>query len=194
MSETKFTPPEAQINDGDKQILDELNSQKTIDFIIKIAHSINHQISKADADDVSQEVILKANQAIKNGKFKHEEKLNAWIYTITRNLIFSNLQKQSVKRRKGLVDEIPEGVEPQDTQPNSREILELKLKNQKLQKLLNELKPDHRAVLELHLQGYSQKEIGEKLGMPPSTAGTRTYYAKKHLFEILEREKQEEDK
>lgn len=185
MPESFSSPPEFNSN-RKEETLAKLNSAETRVYILKITHTIKSGISNADADDIAQDVMFKANEAIEKGQFRYETDLKPWLYKIIRNLIISSARSESRKRKRGLVDEIPTGFEAQDQKPDSREMLELKLKDKKIQELLNQLGPTHKLVIQLYLQGYTQKEIGLQLGVAQGTAGRLTHDAKKRIFELLE--------
>jgi RNA polymerase sigma-70 factor, ECF subfamily len=55
-----------------------------------------------------------------------------------------------------------------------------------LQKAVDALSPDHRAVVELAFaEDYSYQEIATALACPVNTVKTRMFYARKHLAELL---------
>jgi RNA polymerase sigma factor (sigma-70 family) len=55
-----------------------------------------------------------------------------------------------------------------------------------LQRAVESLSPDHRAVVELAFaEDYSYQEISIALDCPVNTVKTRMFYARKHLAELL---------
>ncbi|MBI2038103.1 MAG: RNA polymerase sigma factor [Candidatus Magasanikbacteria bacterium] len=192
MPEITFTPPEAQLNNKKEATLAELNSDKTRNYIISIAKNINNKISNADAEEVAQNAMLKANQEIEKGQFKYQSNLKTWLYTIVERLIIGILRHDTMKRRKGFVDAAPEYQETKDEEPiaeqklieqEALDIREEEIKN--LKSDIAKLPPLYRAVMELVTQGKRPVDIAKELNIPYPTARTRIKKAKEIIDEIL---------
>ncbi|OGH91159.1 MAG: hypothetical protein A2534_04220 [Candidatus Magasanikbacteria bacterium RIFOXYD2_FULL_39_9] len=190
MSETKFTPPEAQAKPKTEKedLLKRLLSPEIKKLILSIAYK--YSVKPSDAEDVVQTVLFNAYRAISEGRFDEKDaKLTSWLHTITKNECINLFRKENRLSKNDLT-----AVEFDDNRveghlPTSVDHIENKEKDEALQGLLRKLKPKQQAVMELYLQGYSQKEIGEKLDMPTNTVGVQTHYAKKRMLELLEEEK-----
>jgi len=142
------------------------------------------------ARDTAQEVFLKVYQEISH--FKGGSKFKTWLYRIAMNAAID-----AVRRRKRQVsldatdasedDEQAPVIIP-DSGPGPREDAageEMK----KLMKLaLEQLSPEHRAVLVLReWEDLSYEEIAETLQIEIGTVMSRIFYARKKMGEALQR-------
>jgi RNA polymerase sigma-70 factor (ECF subfamily) len=142
-----------------------------------------------DALDVVQDAFLSAYQALDS--FKGDSLFFTWLYRIAVNTAISLRRKHRVVvsmdggREDGAV------VEPVDTSEFSRpgQALEQAEQEQRIQKALNQLSPEHRAVLVLKdMEGQKYETMAEILGVPVGTIRSRLHRARLELREILERE------
>ena len=141
-----------------------------------------------DASDVVQEAFLNAYQSLHS--FKGDSEFYTWLYRIAFN------SSVSLKRKKKVVLSIdggrPDGellIDPADESafagPNER--LERSEDEARLQRGLDRLSEDHRAVLVLKdLQGQKYEEIAEVLGVPIGTIRSRLHRARLELRDVLE--------
>lgn len=195
MSETKFIPPEAQTSKetNKKELIRQLLLPEMKKIILGIIYKF--KLGTAEAEDISQQVLLKAYKAIEEGKFEEKEaKLKSWVYRITQNECITFFRKAQMMSKNGMTSTEVKDYMAVSNLPTGEEALEIKTRNEKLQSLLSYLTPKERKVMDLYLQGYSQEEIGEKLGINKSTAATTVFRAKKIMLGLLEEEKQKEDK
>ena len=86
----------------------------------------------------------------------------------------------------------PEPVDPEEfarvANPgdSAEEIVTKQDRSERMKSAMDELTPDHRAVLELTFyQGMSYQEIADVMDCPVNTVKTRMYYAKEKLKEAL---------
>jgi RNA polymerase sigma-70 factor (ECF subfamily) len=104
-----------------------------------------------------------------------------------RTFVFTLARRAAVdlwrRRRNGLERPVdPEHEGPADDDAFDAALLALDVRD-----ALDELKPKHREVLELHYRGdLTQRQIGERLGVPVGTVKTRTYHALRALKTKLE--------
>lgn len=184
MSETKFSPPEAQLDAKNKEALEKLNSNETIHYITSIAREINRNISPEDVEEVIQNVMLKANQALKQGKFRHEADLNTWIYRITHNFIISTLRTETRNRKNGLVDKIPQNIEASSTDPSPKDSAQ---QSEIIEKIMKELPEKQQEFLKLLLQGFTHQEIGERLGISRQGSASKLHHLKNKYGDAIKR-------
>ncbi len=149
----------------------------------------NMTSNKEDAEDLLQDVFLKAYKALP--KFKAQSSFYTWIYRIGVNTAITYVKKR--KRKQGLsLDHLDLGLErdPALVQMASQETpdrnLGLKELQIKLNKALQTLSEKHRTVVVLHdIQGLPHHEIGKILGVSSGTVRSRLYYARQQLQSIL---------
>lgn len=186
MSETKFSPIEASTNQEAKKadLIKRLLSPEIKKFIIGEIYKF--KVKTKNIEDISQNVLFNAHRAISEERFdERDAKLTTWLYKIIRNECINFFRKDKNAEKNGLTDiEFNEGRFSGDLL-TAEDYVKNREKDKKIQNLLNRLNPKHKQVMELYIQGYTQEEIGEKLGIPANTVGTRTHHAKKRLFELM---------
>lgn len=145
-----------------------------------------------DARDVVQEAFLNAYQSLDT--FKGDSLFFTWLYRIAFNAAISYKRKRkAVLSLNGL----PEGQGPSEPMDPS-EInqpgfaLEQVEEERRLQRALDRLSPQHRAVLVLkEIEGQKYEEIAEVLEVPVGTVRSRLHRARLELRDILEKEEKE---
>ena len=135
-------------------------------------------------DDVIQEVYIRTYKALVKNKLKDYSKLRSYLYTIAKNeslRINEKLQKEVIKRNKFI-----QGFRQNLTMLNNKEIIDFKKfqlnvidakdREEKKEQILQVLKtlPKHYSnVVELKLEGATNKEIMEKLDIKEGTIKSR---------------------
>jgi len=136
--------------------------------------------SLADAEDVLQETFLKIwNNFSQYDKTKG--KLFTWIVNIARNLAIDFTRSKGFKnQQKNLdVDKIVSFID-------SRRSTSFNPDQVGLKKLLDNLKPEQREILDLvYFNGYTQAEVAEELNIPLGTVKTRIRMALIQLRSIV---------
>lgn len=119
----------------------------------------------------------------RGGSFKGESKLSTWIFAIA----YRKAMRALLRHDEPVEDAEAENRESGEASPEddygSSKVHGL------LRKAMEELSPDHRAVVDLtyfHELGY--REIAEILGCPVDTVKTRMFYARRHLRRCIEGE------
>ena len=132
------------------------------------------------AEDVLQEAFLKIwNNFSQYDKTKG--KLFTWIVNIARNLAIDFTRSKSFKnQQKNLdVDKIVSFIDSRRSTSFNPEQVGLK-------KLLDNLKPEQREILDLvYFNGYTQAEVAEELNIPLGTVKTRIRMALIQLRSIV---------
>ena len=129
------------------------------------------------AEDILQDAFLKIHQNI--GKLKDENRLRAWLYQITRNTIIDYYRNREV------ATELPESLEDIAETPDPDSDVGCELVPC-VKTLMGRLPDRYRQSLILtELQGLSQKEMGEKLGLSVSGAKSRAQRARQKLKDTL---------
>ena len=145
--------------DGDSQAFALLYEEFFTPVFRYIFSKINN---RDDAEDLTQNVFLRAFGAIKNFEDQQKSPL-AYFFTIARNLIIDFWRK---KRGTEIEGEEKENVLLNlPTKNGPRENFQKKEKSEFVEKILEKLKPEYREILELKfLQDFSTAEIAEKTG------------------------------
>jgi RNA polymerase sigma-70 factor (ECF subfamily) len=159
-------------------------------FRPKILRYLTRVVGEADAEDLTQEVLIKVSDALPD--FRGESQLSTWIYRIATNAALDRLRSPSYKRviqdcsvsdvaeiddRKALTGEKTPLVEPQ---------IFRKEMNECVQGYIQKLPENYRVVLVLsEFEGLKDNEIAEALEISLSTAKIRLHRAKERLKEEL---------
>jgi len=154
---------------------------KLLNYILKISN-----ISREDAEDILQEVFIKAYQNLND--FDLNFKFSNWIYSIAHNATISAFRKKNVR---------PQTVSWEDKDLNNILKSTLDVENTSLQKLtykqilkiINQLPLKYKDVLILKfVEGKDYREISDILHKPMGTTATLINRAKKSLKQELEKE------
>jgi RNA polymerase sigma-70 factor (ECF subfamily) len=141
--------------------------------------------SEEDALDIVQETFTRAYQHL--DRFKGEAAFYTWIYRIAYNLCVDQ------QRRSGQHPEVPIPIDersdeaplplpdgPPDDQPFDR-LRDTEI-GERLRSAMQELTPDHQAVILLReVEGLSYAEISQVLECPKGTVMSRLHYARRRL-------------
>ncbi len=141
-----------------------------------------------DAEDMTQEAFLKAYSSLDS--FRGDSKFSVWLYRIVSNVCLDHLRRKSRRPAVSLSMEDEAGEDAQldlpDTSQSPEELLEKKLTREAVQRGLAQLPEDARQILLLReIQGLSDEEIGETLGLEAGTVKSRIFRARKKLCAFL---------
>ena len=150
--------------------------------------------NEADAWDISQDVFVKAWQALP--KFEAKARFSTWLYRIAHNAVYDWSRKRRIESVGELNDEIFERdrIDPAaTTTPSASEAPDAALGHGelriKIEKALAKLSPDHREVVILKdVQGLAYKEIAEVMECTLGTVMSRLFYARQKLQTLLKDE------
>jgi RNA polymerase sigma-70 factor (ECF subfamily) len=169
---------------GEESVLDQRDFAKSIEeYIPRLYRSIMSMVrNSADAEDIIQDTVMRAYANI--GRYDSERPFYPWLLTIGRNLARNHLVKRN---RRESDSELPIDIpEISASDPEAALIRDEQVRQ--LHAALEELKPEHREILELqHFQDCSYQEISEILDIPKGTVMSRLYYARKQLQTALEK-------
>jgi RNA polymerase sigma-70 factor (ECF subfamily) len=136
------------------------------------------------AKDALQETMINIHRAAKT--FRGEAKLATWINRITVNVCLEILRKNK-KHSKRTGDDISDYLTLEDPVPKDpfRETHRSEIRG-RVQAALNRLTENHRIVVEMHdLQGFTIREIAEKVGVAEGTIKSRLFYGREELKKQL---------
>jgi RNA polymerase sigma-70 factor (ECF subfamily) len=158
--------------------------------------------TREDAEDVVQETFVKAFLSLKT--FKGQSSFYTWLYRIAYNMSIDVKRRLNRRggnhvefREAGAVGTSGSGIEdggfgptpvPDDAQTieGPSEALYRKETGSRIRAVLNELSPEHRAVVVLReVDGLNYEEISEATGVPKGTVMSRLHYARKALQKAL---------
>lgn len=129
------------------------------------------------AQDIVQDALVRAWQ---HRAVLHEERgsVRGWLLTVVRNLAIDRARARQARPPEDgeCTDQLPVVQDHSDRVATSVTILAA----------LDQLSEDHRAVvLELYFRDRSVLEAAERLGVPPGTVKSRSYYALRQLRSLL---------
>ena len=132
------------------------------------------------AEDVVQETLLRAWR--NPDTLRGDRPVRPWLWTVARHLVVDQW-----RARQARPTEVPgETLESDSAGSVSDGVDELML-SWEVASALDQLTPDHRAVLvETYYSGKSVAEAAKTLGVPAGTVKSRTYYALRALRLVLQ--------
>ncbi len=136
------------------------------------------------ADDLSQEIFIKAFYAL--GKFKFKSGFGTWLYRIAVNHIKDHLRKQK-KERHISFDDVHQESKLSELEADRREdAREKERRIRLLHQALQSLPQKQRIILTLRdIQGHSYEEVASILNLSPGTVDSRLHRARKMLREKI---------
>ena len=146
--------------------------------VFNLAYSLTH--NRETADDLTQEVFLKAYMSLSSFKFKSG--FGTWLYRITVNHAHDFLRKEKKVKTVPFLDERKN--EQTETDPLDRRVqADIARERQLLvRRTLRSLPEKHRTILTLRdIQGISYEEIAKILRIAPGTVDSRLHRARKLL-------------
>ena len=129
-------------------------------------------------DEVLDDTMLVAWR--KAHTFDATAQVSTWLFAIAYRQALKALRRADWS----MPDPADEAAAPRDAEPD-HELAQRQLRA-RLDDVLAQLSPEHRAVIELtYFQGYSCKEIAEITGCPVATVKTRMFYARRRMKALL---------
>lgn len=156
----------------------------------RVRSTLYQLCGSASLDDLVQEVFLKAWKGLP--KLKTAKYFSTWLYRISWNVATDRRRKLAKdKDRTSSIERVweKEWNEPKLTSNGSTPDL-MQLHYQDLvQRGLNNLSFEHRAVLVLHdLEDLPQKQVAEILNVPVGTVKSRLFHARNSFKKFLEQQ------
>ncbi|HEY9259512.1 RNA polymerase sigma factor [Chitinophaga sp.] len=153
--------------------------------LIATHKGIIHKISKMymdaedDQQDLTQEIIYQLWKSFDS--FQQQSRFSTWMYRVALNtaLVFFKRGKKKV----ALTDIMPEQIAMEE---NVTATKELQLAH--FYKAVQKLERLEKALVFLHLENYSHKEIGDNLGISEGNARTKLSRAKDKLKELIKQQ------
>jgi RNA polymerase sigma-70 factor (ECF subfamily) len=143
----------------------------------------------AEAEDLTQETLLRAHGKISS--VRDPDRLVAWLYRIATNVAYDRFRQASYRNRPLSLDadeasSQPVAPLPVDTGPRLDKVMEQREMSACVREYIAELPDTYRAVILLHdVQGLTNPEIAEMLGVSLATVKIRLHRARNKLREAL---------
>lgn len=134
-----------------------------------------------NAEDLKQEVYLKVLSNIKGIRdFRSDTEFFGWIHSVARNIYLNSLRKSVLERKSVGEDELFELFQTERTGSESQ------YHEPALKGLLDKLDPEEGKILELSTQGYTPRQIADKLGISLRTAYRLVSQVQKGILEEVD--------
>lgn len=129
-----------------------------------------------DVQDVLQDVFAKIHAGL--GSLREGEKLEAWLFQVARHALLDHFRRRSGKRRAaGLPKELSEEIPAADVSAEVASCLE------PMMSLIPEA--DREALRLTDVEGVSQKDLAERLGLSLTGARSRVQRARARLKDAV---------
>ena len=131
--------------------------------------------------DLAEELVQDALLAIWRALPKYRGDANPKTYAarIAHNICISHVRKASKRRTEALDDQVP------DAQPGPDTLADKAIQREKLLNAVRQLPLSQRQIVTLHLEGFSNVEIAETLGLTANNVGVRLTRARSELKTLL---------
>ena len=153
--------------DGDLDAFEELVllfDKKIYNYCLRMTNN------RSDAEDLAQEVFLKAYKNLKN--FRKDSKFSTWIYRIAYNTCVDNYRKKRLKLLplNKIIDEEQQEISIPSPDPLPEEQVISNEKYSLIKECIAQLKPRYKSAIILRdIHNYSYREIAEILDIPIGT-------------------------
>lgn len=136
--------------------------------------------NESEAEDVAQDAMMRLWKAAANWQ-PGRAKLSTWLYTVTRNLCIDRLRQTRASI---------EGEELLSDAPSVQEKMEAETRRAALHLALSELPEQQRqAVILRHIEGLSNSEISQIMGVSIEAVESSTARGKRNLKALLDKQK-----
>jgi RNA polymerase sigma-70 factor (ECF subfamily) len=152
-------------------------------------YACNFMGSDFEAEDITQEVLVKAIRALP--KFKGDSTLWTWLFRIMTNACIDYQRKNASRPILHLAklngdEEGAVAAEPRDPGRTPEEQAELAELREEIRAALLQLSSEHRMIVILHdIHCFKYQEISAITGAGLGTVKSRLFYARRELREIL---------
>ena len=144
-----------------------------------------------DAEDVAQEVFLKAYQNLST--FKSSSKFYSWLYRIAVNTSLNYINSKEKRKEKETISEENCLIDMNISNDNPKDYYQLNELVNKLQPLMDNLPDDLKRLVELYeIKDLTYDEISKELSIPIGTVRSRLHRARNMLISDFKRINDEE--
>ena len=140
-----------------------------------------NKCSAAEVADLTQEAYARVYEAAQR---ERPQQVKPFLFQVARNLMIDRLRKQSVVSLEAMADF--EWLNLPDDRPSSEQTLVARQERRLLQAALEDLPPRCRQVVMMRrIEGLSQKEVAEQLGITIETVQTQIAKAMRLLAQAM---------
>jgi RNA polymerase sigma-70 factor, ECF subfamily len=157
------------VNLSEQEFLEQIKANQGIIYKVVSLYAADPEEKK----DLYQEVLLQCWKGWP--AFRHESKFSTWLYRISLNTVFTSLRKKTILFYQ---EELP------DHQIMAPIALE-KENSVALHQAIRQLTEVDRAYVLLHLDGYSNGEIAQMMGISANSLGVKLHRIRQRLAQIL---------
>ena len=168
------------------------------DFHPKILNYMTNMVGVNEADDLTQEVFVKVSKALEN--FRGECKFSTWLYRIATNTAIDKMRTSSFQQDHELSgldnsDEMEvKAVWTEEEPLSSEQLLMQKEMYQCFMDYVKNLPMNYRTIVVLsELEGFTNNEIAEILGLSLDVVKVRLHRGKTKLIQELKSHCKAED-
>ncbi|HEY3357921.1 MAG TPA: sigma-70 family RNA polymerase sigma factor [Polyangia bacterium] len=161
-------------------------SAREREFVYGVA--LKYLKNEEDAQDVTQEALILAHRH--REKFRGDSRFTTWLYRIAATTALMHLRKQ--RRRPpplpmaSSADGEVTDLDPATAEPSAEERLTAAQQLARCDASLMEMGPRYREVFRLRfVEGYTEDEIAERLGLTAANVKTRAYRARARVRAAL---------
>jgi RNA polymerase sigma-70 factor, ECF subfamily len=134
--------------------------------------------SREDAEDILHNVFLKISSGIE--RLSGEEKLQSWVYSITRNTIIDYYRKNANRRMSGIDSNL------EDTLPEEPDTDNKKNLDQCISSMIELLPEDYRGIItDSEINEIKQKDLTEKYGIAYPSVRSRVQRGRERLKQLF---------
>ncbi|MFN8310344.1 MAG: sigma-70 family RNA polymerase sigma factor [Chitinophagales bacterium] len=142
------------------------------------------------AEDIFQEAFIKAIEFVRKGKYKEENKFNAWVGRIAFNLCMDHFRQSKRNPETGGRDSDEQFRYLPFDQRLPDEHMDVMRAENRLKGIIDLLPAEQREVIMLrHYFDFSFKEIAEQTNSPLNTCLARARYGLMNLRKLIEKHK-----
>lgn len=131
--------------------------------------------NREDSKDLYQEILLQAWKAFP--KFRGDSKFSTWLYRVSLNTILTAQRRPQLMEYRDSIDESLASVGAKGIEAE---------KQQALRQAIRQLAETDRAIISLHLDGFTNSEIADILGISVNNTGVKLHRIKSLLTQKLQ--------
>lgn len=149
--------------------LSEIRANQGIIYKVESLYAADPEEKK----DLYQEILLQCWKG--RLQFRGDAKFSTWLYRISLNTVLTSNRKKTMIEYKEVLPESGQLPPIQFEQENSRA----------LQEAIRQLTDSDRAIILLHLEGYSNQEIADWMGISSNSLAVKLYRIRQRLTNLL---------
>lgn len=154
---------------SEEAFLEQIKANQGIIFKVVSLYAADAEEKK----DLYQEILLQCWKGWTH--FRGDAKFSTWLYRISLNTVLTSMRKKTILVYQ---DELPDAEDLQPSQLDQED-------SHALQLAIRQLTDADRAIILLHLDGYSNMEIAEWMGISSNGLAVKLYRIRQRLATLL---------